>query len=296
MRFDKPERPLEESEIKKVEKRLGLEFPAALKRHYLRANCGRPDPCVYFGKSVEAVVSECLPLMAKRADETAVQVYDHLVTKLRLLPTQYFPFAVDPGGDYFFVDCSSPKADVVIYHHDTAFEPLVSLGVGLEEFWQKLVPDADLNWEPDDDHSDVCRDIRASTDATSLDAIGAAITSVWPKIGRASGARLKLQPKAKSVKIVAGIWLDSGRIIFEVIAKRELFRIAVKALALEEKYFALPKADDEFDKAYQSLVGEVEQRVVSSIVPGALTQIGFPVEVFTQDSGDVETAKLVFRI
>ena len=65
-----------------------------------------------------------------------------LVVKERLVPVTMVPFAVDPGGDYFFVDTTTTDGHVYIYRHDTAHENLRSLGCGFDEFLASLVEEA----------------------------------------------------------------------------------------------------------------------------------------------------------
>lgn len=70
----------------------------------------------------------------------ATETYAHLVRDHRLVPGHFFPFAVDGGGDYFFVDCSTTDGEVHLYRHDTARAPLIPLSIGLNQFWDRLQP------------------------------------------------------------------------------------------------------------------------------------------------------------
>jgi hypothetical protein len=138
--FTDSEQPLSAKEIDAIADSVGLTFPSALKAHYLHANGGAPEPYVFEDDSVSTVVSEVLPLKARRGVGTAVQSYRRLALEKRLIPKHMFPFAVEGGGDYFLVDCSSESGEVFYYRHDTAFENnrVRSLGVDLEGFWDKL--------------------------------------------------------------------------------------------------------------------------------------------------------------
>lgn len=143
MRFTGPENALDAKTLAEIESRLGLTFPAALRETYLAANGGCPEPYVYNGTRIETVVSELLPLVSDDHG-TAVQTYERLVRKLKLVPCHLFPFAVDGGGDYFFVDCADEAGAVFFYRSDTASdEKLLDLGVGLAEFWQRLEEEED---------------------------------------------------------------------------------------------------------------------------------------------------------
>src|SRR5262245_15397292 len=133
VRFVDCDEPLTEERIAHFERELGLRFPQSLREHYLRANGGCPDPYVYEDDDVDTVVQECLPLGHGKG--SAIKTYEVLVLFKAFVPKWFFPFACDPTGDYFYVDCSSEAGDVYLYRHDTAGEPLVDLKVGLDEFW-----------------------------------------------------------------------------------------------------------------------------------------------------------------
>jgi hypothetical protein len=140
MRFENPEVPVTLDEIKLIESKLSLSLPQKLKEQYLCSNGGSPDPYVY----EDTVVASFLPLLSSRGKRTAIDTYEHLVQSQRIVPHHYFPFAVDGGGDYFFVDCASKDGIVFLYRSDNSFDddaPLVSLGVGVGEFWFRLKPE-----------------------------------------------------------------------------------------------------------------------------------------------------------
>lgn len=143
MRFDNPEVPVTSDEIKVIESNLSLSIPQELKEQYLRSNGGSPDPYVYEDDNVDTVVASFLPLVSSRGKRTAVDTYEHLVQSQKIVPQHYFPFAVDGGGDYFFVDCSSENGMVFLYRSDFAVDdgPLVPLKVGVGEFWSRLKPE-----------------------------------------------------------------------------------------------------------------------------------------------------------
>jgi cell wall assembly regulator SMI1 len=136
MKFIDCEDPLTVEEITAFERQLGLRFPQSLRKHFLRANGGSPDPCVYDGDNVGVVVQECLPL--RHGKGSAIKAYETLVLAKELVPEHFFPFAVDPGGDYLYVDCSSASGAVYLYLHDTGSDHLVSLNVSLDDFWSRL--------------------------------------------------------------------------------------------------------------------------------------------------------------
>jgi len=134
------EEPLTEENINFFERELALQFPLSLREHFLRANGGRPDLNVYEYDNVDTDVSEFLPLRYGRG--SAISVYQNHVLSKGFVPRHFFPFAVDGGGDYFYVDCSTEDGMVYLYRHDTAFEHIVPLNVGIDEFCSRLKPDA----------------------------------------------------------------------------------------------------------------------------------------------------------
>jgi cell wall assembly regulator SMI1 len=141
MRFINSKDPLTSEDIATVERDLGLQFPASVREHFLRANGGRPDPNVYRDQDedVGVTVHQCLPLLGGRG--SAVAIYQNLVVSKSVVPRSFLPFAIDPGGDILFVDCASPAGLVYLWHHEIPDdEPLVPLNVGLDEFWSRLKP------------------------------------------------------------------------------------------------------------------------------------------------------------
>jgi cell wall assembly regulator SMI1 len=138
MIMENGEAPLTLQDIAAIEAALGLRFPRGLRDSYLRSNGGRPDPYVYEDDTLDTVVSEALPLTAVDEDSTAVATYRALVLEKQLVPAHFFPFAVDGGGNYFFVDCHSSDASVYFFDHDTAGEHVRALDIGIDEFWNRL--------------------------------------------------------------------------------------------------------------------------------------------------------------
>jgi cell wall assembly regulator SMI1 len=134
---DCEELPTEE-QITSFEHELSLQFPRGLREHYLRANGGSPDPYMYEDDNVDTVVSQCFPL--RRGKGSAISYYEILVLKKALVPKTFFPLAVDGSGDIFFVDCSSDKGLMYLWHHEIG-ESLVALNVSIDEFWTRLKPD-----------------------------------------------------------------------------------------------------------------------------------------------------------
>jgi hypothetical protein len=129
--------PASDEEVDQLEGRVGLKFPSGLRRLFSTANGGRPTPSVFRDGEIDTDVSECLALRDGRG--SALWTYELFVLSKRLVPSTFFPFAVDSGGDCFFVDCSSAAASVFLYVHDTAFEHLCPLDVSIDDFWERLI-------------------------------------------------------------------------------------------------------------------------------------------------------------
>ena len=141
MKFVNVDKTLSEGEVAEVERKLGLQFPQPLKHLFLHFNGGEPQPYVLERTDIhiDTVVSVTLPLRSESGRRTASDEYRNLILDQELAPTNFFPFAVDGGGDYFLVDCNSDHGRV--FFLDSARYPpieLKDLGVGLDQFWTEL--------------------------------------------------------------------------------------------------------------------------------------------------------------
>jgi len=132
------EPPISEQQIVDIQTNLGVHFPIAICKFYLSSNGGIPDLYVFENKQLDTVISEFFPLASNKR-RTAIQTYNLLVRDKRLVAPQFFPFAVDGGGDYFFVDCLTEEGLVYFYRSDTASgKQLLSLELGFEAFCESL--------------------------------------------------------------------------------------------------------------------------------------------------------------
>src|SRR6185437_5815420 len=140
MLFENQDRSVSIAEIENVEAELDLRFPNSLKKLFLENNGGRPIPYVLHTQNHWTTVSDTLPLRSSKSRGTAVHCYKILVLERKLVPRELFPFAVDSGGDCFFVDCTPDQESVYLYKADSAFgENLADLHMSLGEFWNSLV-------------------------------------------------------------------------------------------------------------------------------------------------------------
>ena len=142
MYFDDSEAPITVEELADIEALILLKLPRPLKNMYVIANGGSPNPYVYEDDQLDTVVASVLPI-ASSSKQTAVNVYEDLVKSKKIVSSHFFPFAIDGGGDYFFIDCMSQDGLVHFYRSDSSDvgSPLISLGIGVEEFFRKLKPE-----------------------------------------------------------------------------------------------------------------------------------------------------------
>jgi hypothetical protein len=140
MKFENSDAPVSATQLAAIELALSLTLPNALKSQYLQSNGGSPVPYVYEDENLDTAVARFLPIASLIGARTAVDTYQHLVLHKRIVPKQYFPFAVDGGGDYFFADCSTDEGLVHYYRSDPPGDegPLISLGLSVGNFWIRL--------------------------------------------------------------------------------------------------------------------------------------------------------------
>jgi len=134
--FTEVETPASASQIHAFEARVGCRFPPRLMRLFLETNGGRPSHNFYGDGGNAREVFHCLPL---REGRNSVQhIYEILVHRKRLFPAHFVPFAVDPGGDTFFIDCDSPNGLVYLFDHEDVDNYCKPLNVTIDEFFDKL--------------------------------------------------------------------------------------------------------------------------------------------------------------
>jgi hypothetical protein len=121
-------------DVDALERNLGFAVPDAIRKLTTSANGGRPNPNIYRDSLACTDVSECLALRDGKG--SIWWTYELLVLTKKAVPVHYLPFAVDSGGNTFFVDCRSGTVHLLL--HDPTFRSC-SLSVGLDEFWSRLV-------------------------------------------------------------------------------------------------------------------------------------------------------------
>jgi len=138
MTFINPDKQLTERDIAAAENVLELIFPNPLRSFFLENNGADPEPYVFKSATLHTVVNETLPLISDTGRGTAIESYNKLVIEKKITPKNFFPFAVDPGGDYFFVDCDDSAAAVYFFRSESATDQLEKIADSLGEFWDAL--------------------------------------------------------------------------------------------------------------------------------------------------------------
>lgn len=143
MQFTDLDCKLSREMVENVETDLGISFPESLKDLFVKFNGGDPDPYVFQNFDLNTVVNATLPLISTQNRGTALYSYQLLVVERQIVNKNYFPFAVDAGGDYFFVDCDTADARVYFYLSDAGEDRrgLLDLELTLNEFWDHLEPE-----------------------------------------------------------------------------------------------------------------------------------------------------------
>lgn len=140
MEFTDLDKKLSRDEITNIENELGISFPEKLRELFENYNGGVPVPYVLEESVLNTVINETLPLITNKGRGTAVRTYRLLVIERQITKRNFFPFAVDAGGDYFFVDCDTSDSRVYFFRSDSDLfcNRLIDLELTLEEFWGRL--------------------------------------------------------------------------------------------------------------------------------------------------------------
>ena len=129
--------PVSPEQIDSIEQRLGLVFPLGLKKIYLEFDESPASQVFPFEN--DGYVVRLLPLFG--LEYSAVASYQLYLEK-KLLKPNFFPFAYDPGGNDFCVDCSSAEGWVSFHCGeicDDEDEGIIDFGVGIQQFWASMV-------------------------------------------------------------------------------------------------------------------------------------------------------------
>lgn len=122
--------------LSEVQLMLELSFPEPFVQFYLQANGGRPNRYMFITDDIELAINDVLPLISKADSDTAIKAYEELVINDSLPSKQFFPFAVDPGGEYFLVDCGSSEGSVYFLKSDCGH--VIKISRSFNEFLDSL--------------------------------------------------------------------------------------------------------------------------------------------------------------
>lgn len=129
-----------DEDLARVEARLGLPLPPLLRRVFQEFNGAHPTrPLFQSGDCKFEIQMTCRLAGVGSFPE---KMHERLVVQERVLPRELFPFASDWGGNLLLADCSDHRCAVHVWWHDSYDppSPTTPLGVGLDEFWQILLP------------------------------------------------------------------------------------------------------------------------------------------------------------
>lgn len=138
-------RPLSKTDIKKVGIDIGCRFPQSLSDFYLRFNGGEAEGKRRIFESntgIQLEVATFLPILHKRfkGDSLLEDSYWSLVREQNLIPQGYIPFAMDPDGFRYWMDC---KTGEVFYSNfvrrGKTGSPMQQIASTLVEFVNGLV-------------------------------------------------------------------------------------------------------------------------------------------------------------
>jgi hypothetical protein len=148
LRFTGIERTLTASDLADVERALGVSIPPKLRRLYGRMNGGVPDKTLLFlPDGSEHEVQRFLPMKyAERPDDTVEGTHARMTAR-GLLPSEYLPFGLGSGGDFWCV--RSGEDAVLFYAMDHADDPVRATEIvtsDVDEMLSLLRSPADVGW------------------------------------------------------------------------------------------------------------------------------------------------------
>ena len=129
-----------DADLDLLQQRFGFKLPEIVRDHFLKNNGGVPNPHVFILDHFIATEVACSLSVITNSGGTLVgDVYGRFVSN-GWIAEGLLPFAVDAGGDYFFVDCRSDRLDTYFYDTQVRTEGpgLVDLERGFLDFWETL--------------------------------------------------------------------------------------------------------------------------------------------------------------
>ena len=126
-----------DADIRALELRIGFGLPAVVKEWFMLYNDGVPDPFLLrVSNYVDTEVSFLLSLGAQSDGPLVGDVYFKFM-EFQRVPFGFLPFAVDAGGDYFFVNCIDANSPTFFYDSHVNAQ-LIDLERSFEGFWDSL--------------------------------------------------------------------------------------------------------------------------------------------------------------
>ena len=126
-----------ESDMRKLVALVGFEIPDVVKVYFMQFGGGVPNPFLLrIQDFVDTEVSYLLSILADSGGPSIGDVYLNFRESERV-PQGFLPFAVDGGGDFFFVNCL--KSSTPTFFYDSKVNRrLIDLDRGFEDFWDLL--------------------------------------------------------------------------------------------------------------------------------------------------------------
>lgn len=118
MRFIETSKPINESDIERVEREFNINFPAEFKEHYLQYNGGYPEKDIYVWSGGERTTINTFSSIKEKRFTNLEEMYRDLVVLESYLPIGIIPFATDDGGNLFCISAREEDYGSVYYHNN----------------------------------------------------------------------------------------------------------------------------------------------------------------------------------
>ena len=139
--------PLSELDIRRVERRLGIQLPQDLKEHYLQNNGGRPRLRFFLKDGEPYGVHEFHVMNTDNKNLSFEHSYITLVHRTPEFPRGYIPFASDESGDYFMYSVKPDSFGQIMFNQHEYYGDgdryVVFLAHSLREFINSLTEEPD---------------------------------------------------------------------------------------------------------------------------------------------------------
>lgn len=128
--FSQTETQLTVSQIEKVEKKVGLDFPAEYRNHLLKHNGGQCEPNEFDflenGKATSSVIDWFLAIYDGEYDNLEDYINTYKIEQKRM-PSRILPIAHDPGENLICISCEGVDVGrVYFWDHENEVDYSVS--------------------------------------------------------------------------------------------------------------------------------------------------------------------------